>query len=428
MTVHAEAPVEYFPIDQIIVDEKRQREGIGGGKKAEELMAELMRSIDKNGLLNPPVIDADDKLVAGYRRLTACKRLEWANIPVRRSEALTDLQREEMELDENIQRQDLTWQERAAAIARIHEIKTAEDPNWSQIDTATVVGKERQQVRESIGLVSMMKHFPELAKAKNMFQAVNQMKSLAKSVLRVQEVKENPVDYGRLEEKLWLGDSVELIKTIPDESFHHIVTDPPFGIDFDSRISDGTDAITQYKDSAELYRGILGMAPDLYRVLKPNGFCIWFLGITWYEEAKETFRKAGFTVDEIPIFWDRSGGRTFTRRPDRYFNRGYDIALHCLKGDAELTKRGRSNVFRFDPVPADEAEQSVERPIELYAELINYISRRGEIIADFFAGSGSCSAAAAIHKRDFFAIEKDPVRRARALKKIQANLPDGTQL
>lgn len=420
--------LELFPIDMIIVSEKRQREGIGGGKQAEERMKDLMASVEKNGLFNPILLDDQNELIAGFRRLTAHKRLGRTEIPVLRRSELTELQREEIELDENIQRQDLTWQERAAAVARIHEIRTAADPNWSQIDTAAVIGKERQQVRESIGLTQMMKHFPQLAKAKNMFQAVNQMKSLAKGMLRVQDVKENPVDYGRLEEKILLGDSVELIKGIPDESFHHIVTDPPFGIDFDSRISDGTDSITQYEDGAASYRRILGMAPDLYRVLKPDGFCIWFLGITWYEEAKRVFREAGFTVDEIPIIWDRSDGKTFSRRGDRYFGRGYDIALHCLKGDAELTKRGRPNIFRYPPPPSDETEQSVERPIELYAELINYLSLRGETIADFFVGSGSCAAAAAINKRDFFGIEQDPVRRARALKKIQANIPDGTRL
>lgn len=420
--------VELFPIDMLIISEERQREGIGGGKQAEEKMKELMASIEKNGLFNPILIDGQDKLIAGYRRTIAHKRLGRTEVPALRRESLTDLQREEIELDENIQRQDLTWQERAAAVAKIHEIKKAQDPNWSQIDTAAVIGKERQQVRESISLVTMMEHFPQLKKAKNMFQAVNQMKSLAKGMLRVQDVKENPIDYGRLEEKILLGDSVELIKSIPDESFHHIITDPPFGIDFDSRISDGTDAVTQYEDSAKSYRRILGMAPDLYRVLKPDGFCIWFLGITWYEEAKSVFRSAGFTVDEIPIIWDRSGGKTFSRRGDRYFKRGYDIALHCLKGNAELTKRDRANIFRFDPPDNSETEQSVERPIELYAELINYLSLRGETIADFFVGSGSCAAAAAINKRDFFGIEQDPVRRARALKKIQANIPDGTRL
>lgn len=426
--IEQDAGIEMVELSSIIIPEDRQREGIGGGKEAEHKMTELMASIEKNGLFNPVLLDDTNMLTAGFRRYTAHKRMGRTHVPCRRSGALTALQREEMELDENIQRQDITWQERAAATARIHAIRSAADPNWSQQATAAITGKQREQVNVSLQLSKMMELFPKLKEAKNIFQAVNQMKSMAKGVLRVNEVKENPIDYGRLEAKILLGDSVELIKTIPDESFHHIITDPPFGVDFDSRISDGTDSITQYEDSATSYRRILGMAPDLYRVLKPDGFCIWFLGITWYQEAKLVFRAAGFTVDEIPLIWDRSDGKTYSRRADRYFGRGYDIALHCLKGNAELTKRDRSNIFRYPPPSSSETEQSVERPIELYAELINYLSIRGETIADFFVGSGSCASAAVSNKRDFFGIELDPVRRARALKKIQANIPHGTIL
>lgn len=411
-----------FPLDQIIVAEGRQREGLGGGKEAQQKLAELAASIQKYGLLNPIILRRDSTLVAGFRRMNASRLAGLTAVPIRYTEDLTADQIEEIELDENIQRQQLTWDEESAAVARIHALRKAADPNWTASETAQLTGKDRSKVTRQIQLTEMTKLFPQLKKAKNMFQAISQMTALAKGVNRVQAVKNNPIDYGDLEKKILLGNSVELIKQIPDESFDHIVTDPPFGIDFDSRTDDGTDSITQYADSAELYRGLLGMAPDLYRVLRPGGFCIWFLGISWYDEAKRAFRAAGFTVDEIPIFWDRSDGHTFSRRADRYFARGYDIALHMLKGDAELTKRGRSNVFRYAPPPRSETEQSVERPVELYAELINHLSVKGETIADFFVGSGSCASAAAITGRDFFGIELNEIRRARALKKIQAHL------
>lgn len=409
-----------MPLDDITIAEGRQREGLGGGKEAQAKLKELATSIQKYGVLNPIILTPEKQLVAGFRRLNAARLAGLEAVPIRYANELDSVALEEIELDENIQRQNLTWQEQASAIARIHELRKAADPDWGQGETAAVTGVQRDRVSRYIQLTEMTKLFPQISKAKNMFQALSQMTALAKGVNRTQAVKDNPIDYGDLEKKIVLGDSVEIIKSIPAESFHHIVTDPPFGINFDSRISDGTDSVTQYSDSAGEYRRILGMAPDLYRVLKPDGFLIWFLGITWYEEAKIAFRQAGFTVDEIPIIWDRSSGHTFSRRPDRYFTRGYDIALHCLKGNAELTKRGRNNIFRFDPVASQDAEQSVERPVELYAELINYLSVRGEIIADFFAGSGSCSAAAATTGRDFFAVEQDPVRRSRALSKVQS--------
>jgi ParB family chromosome partitioning protein len=42
----------------------------------------LAQSIEDIGLLNPITIDEHDRLLAGQRRLEACKRLGWKEIPV----------------------------------------------------------------------------------------------------------------------------------------------------------------------------------------------------------------------------------------------------------------------------------------------------------------------------------------------------------
>jgi len=42
----------------------------------------LAESIEDLGLLNPVTVDEDGRLLAGARRLTACKRLGWKDIPV----------------------------------------------------------------------------------------------------------------------------------------------------------------------------------------------------------------------------------------------------------------------------------------------------------------------------------------------------------
>jgi ParB/RepB/Spo0J family partition protein len=43
---------------------------------------ELARSIDEVGLLHPIVVRSDGRLIAGERRLAACKRLGWQRVPV----------------------------------------------------------------------------------------------------------------------------------------------------------------------------------------------------------------------------------------------------------------------------------------------------------------------------------------------------------
>lgn len=402
-------------MSQIKVPRERLREDVGD-------LESLATSLLKFGQLQPVIVDSDGNLVAGYRRMNAAAMNGWTEIEVIIRENMDELDQREVELEENIARKDMTWQERVKSVAEIDRLRRLKDPNWTQEQTAAVAGLQRTRVTEALQLDKMMKIFPELAEAKDISQAKNWMSSKAQLVTRKIAVDANPV-FTDIDSKLVLGDSVEVIKLVPDESFHAVITDPPFGVDYDKRTEGQSGQLSSYEDSEDSYVRLLSMAPDLYRVVKKDGWLIWFCGISWYERAKITFRNAGFTVDEIPIIWDRSGGRTFTTRPDRYFTRGYDIALHCLKGEPQLVQRGKSNIIRIDPVSQSERELLVERPVELYAELIRRLTVPGEIIADFFTGSGSCLAAAASLQRDFWGCELSAERRAFALQKIQSYIP-----
>ena len=404
-----------LPIEQIIIPRERLREDNGD-------LEALAESLTKYGLLQPVILDKSNNLVAGFRRYSAARLCGWSEVEVIYQGELTELQAREIELEENFARKDMTLAERIKSITELDRLKRDSDPNWTQEQTGAVVGIPRQRVNEALQLGKMSELFPELLDAKNLSQALSWMQAKAGLAVRRLNV-EGSADYTDLEPKIILGDSVEVIKSLPDGFIDAVITDPPFGIDYDKRSEGEVGSLSAYVDDKDSYLRLLSMASDLYRVIKPNGWLIWFLGISWYERARDTFRAAGFTVDELPVVWDRSGGRTFTTRPDRYFTRGYDLALHCLKGNPQIVQRGKSNVLRIDPVTQSERELLVERPVELYAELIRRLTLPGEIVADFFCGSGSCPAAAASLGRDFLAVEQSAERRAFALTKIKSYIP-----
>jgi DNA modification methylase len=409
-------------ISTIIVKDARQRKDMGD-------VEGLADSILRNGLLQPIILTRTEQLIAGERRLEAFRMNGVTHIPALYRDELDELTLESLELDENIQRKQLTWQEEQAAIARLHVIKQKQNPGWSQAQTATIIAKpgaaapQQRDVSQAMMLDKMMKLFPEIAEAKTKAQALNMAVAKAKAVNRKLDVEASPSVYAAVEQKIILGDSVEVIKTVADESFDAIITDPPFGVDYDTRIANTVGAASSYKDSAKKYERILSMAPDMYRVLKKDGWLLWFFGISWYERVKFIFRDAGFTVDEIPVIWDRSEGRCFTNVPVHYFTKGYDVALHAFKGDPHLVQKNKPNIVRIAPVSGDERELVVERPVELYQEFIRRMTIPGQIVADFFTGSGSCPAACASLKRDYFAVEQDADRRAVAIQKVQAHTP-----
>ncbi|MGE5147438.1 MAG: ParB N-terminal domain-containing protein [Candidatus Eiseniibacteriota bacterium] len=71
----SQAARDQRPIGEITIGE-RHRGDLGD-------IAALAASIEDIGLLNPITVDESDRLLAGARRLAACKQLGWKQIPVR---------------------------------------------------------------------------------------------------------------------------------------------------------------------------------------------------------------------------------------------------------------------------------------------------------------------------------------------------------
>lgn len=90
----------------------------------------LAASIKELGLLHPVVINPEGTLIAGKRRIEACKRLGWTNIPIH----IVDLQRlAHGQAAENFQRKDFTPSE-AVAIKRAMEPEIKEAAKQRMLD------------------------------------------------------------------------------------------------------------------------------------------------------------------------------------------------------------------------------------------------------------------------------------------------------
>ncbi|MFQ3620170.1 MAG: ParB N-terminal domain-containing protein [Spirochaetales bacterium] len=83
----------------------------------------LMESMRKYGLLQPIVVDSENNLIAGYRRLEAAKQLGWKTISVVVLGRTEEVDRLQMELEENIQRKDFTMDELSDGTLRLEKLK-----------------------------------------------------------------------------------------------------------------------------------------------------------------------------------------------------------------------------------------------------------------------------------------------------------------
>src|SRR5690348_15004269 len=137
--------MDFVPLASIIVPEKRVRRHFD-----EKAAADLYSSISRNGLFHPLLVRDDGcTLIAGERRLRALDQLFShrqvvlfdgkvldGTVPVVR---LHDADAEgalEAELSENDARQQLTWQEKAAAVEALHNLRTSQNPDHTRKDTA----------------------------------------------------------------------------------------------------------------------------------------------------------------------------------------------------------------------------------------------------------------------------------------------------
>ncbi len=104
-------------ISEIVVDQAvRIRKDVGD-------IEVLQSSIEKVGLINPVMIDENNHLIAGYRRLTACKNLGWTEIEVTVVQLNGDLIKMlDVEIAENFFRKDFTPDEILATEKRRQEI------------------------------------------------------------------------------------------------------------------------------------------------------------------------------------------------------------------------------------------------------------------------------------------------------------------
>jgi site-specific DNA-methyltransferase (adenine-specific) len=88
---------------------------------------------------------------------------------------------------------------------------------------------------------------------------------------------------------LLLGDNLQLLKTLPDNSVDSVVTDPPYGLSFMGKKWDYD------VPSIDLWR-------EVYRVLKPGGHLLSFGGTRTYHRMVVNIEDAGFEIRD-QIMW-----------------------------------------------------------------------------------------------------------------------------
>ncbi len=82
----------------------------------------LMESLKQYGQLSPIIINSKNELIAGERRLAAAKKLGWPAIDALVIERNSELDKLQIEVEENIQRSNFTMEEIQEAFTRLDKL------------------------------------------------------------------------------------------------------------------------------------------------------------------------------------------------------------------------------------------------------------------------------------------------------------------
>lgn len=402
-------------LDELLIPENRQRKHF-----AEKPLADLRESILSKGLLHPPVVQKTPEgyvLVAGERRTRAIcaladlglpfacdgRVIQPGYIPVILLSDLSPIEVREAELEENIIREPLTWQEQANAIAELHALRAEQAAARGEVQTATAtateikgtgetaVGSEITRVTESVILARHLDD-PDIASAKTAKDALKILRKKMEAEHREKLAKE--FSKKSSPHTLHLGDSLQILPTLPSEEFDIILTDPPYGVGADD-FGTMSAARHQYEDSLEY-------ATTCYKVLAREGFRITktqavlyvFLDIRRFTSIAVEFSLAGWDVWSTPLIWSKRNG--MLPKPDFGPRRTYEAILMATKGSPRFFKVGAPDVLEF---PQESSiSHGAQKPVPLLVELLSRSTMPGAKVLDPFAGSGSIFPAATTAK------------------------------
>lgn len=200
----------------------------------------------------------------------------------------------------------------------------------------------------------------------------------------------------------------EAIKQVLPNSIDLVVTDPPYGMQFQSNRRKVLHKSIQNDDNLDW---IEGWVKELKRVCKDEAhiyiFCSWH-NVDIFKQKVGAY----FNVKNI-LIWEKNNHGSGDLLGD--YAPKYEMIIFCSNGSKKLNGGRDSNVLKSPKTGND--NHPTEKPVNLISYLIEKSSNEGEIVLDTFAGSFSTAQACKQKKRNFicFEIEEDYCNKAKNL-------------
>ncbi|MGQ9608623.1 MAG: DNA-methyltransferase [bacterium] len=241
--------------------------------------------------------------------------------------------------------------------------------------------------------------------------------------------------------KAFLGDCIEIMKTLPDKSVDLVFADPPFNIGIKYDIHNDNMPYEEYYKWSEKW------ISEIHRLLKDNGTIYVAIGDEFAAEINIILKKLGFHFRNWIIWY-----YTFGQNQRKKFNRAHTHILYFTMDKERFTfndkdirvpsarqliyKDKRANpigkipddVWQFSRVCGTFKERIGKHPCQMPEDLLELIiktsSKEGDLVLDPFGGTGTTAVAAKRLKRNFITIEISTEYYDVILKRLDGKIAD----
>lgn len=383
-----------IPIDSIHVErDTRQR-------KTLKNIPELAASIARTGLIHPPVVDRDGTLRVGERRWTACKSLGWTHITVQFSDELDEAESQALELEENIARVDIEWQEECEAIATYHTLRSEQDVEWSVARTADALGYSVQTVGDKLRVANELRSgnermlaAPKYTVARGLAQrAAARAEASAVETATASSIVEDVLPTPAKRVPLLNEDFHDWSASYTGPRFNFLHCDFPYGVGADKHDQGQAAAMGGYDDSPDVYWNLLDtLAGSMDNIVADSAHLMFWFSMDYYQETIDQLSAMGWRINPFPLIWYKSDNTGILPDPQRGPRRIYETALIGSRGD-RLIVRAKSNVFAHPG--KDKSIHMSEKPVPMLKYFMEMFVDEHSRVFDPTAGSANALKAA----------------------------------
>ena len=202
-------------------------------------------------------------------------------------------------------------------------------------------------------------------------------------------------------DEIYNCDCIDGLRGLPADSVDLVLTDPPYGIDYQSgRRKEKYDPI----DGDKNLNFLDDTFRELNRVMKQDTAIYMFCSWHNVDVFKQKFEKH-FKLKNILVWVKNAHGSGDLKGS---YAPKYELILFGHKGRSILRGKRPEDVLLYDRVNGSQSVHSTQKPVKLLEYLIANSSDAGAVVLDPFLGSGTTAVAAKLLGRHYIGYELSP--------------------